>query len=180
MSYAPRYSVRSTKARDERVRLTPACLKRIWTIMGREKKIPWLFYDGFTHNLDSYLDFMLDQNVVAYGVYDRDTPLATYFLNNFMGDAAMMHFCYFDAGLSEHTAIGIDTCNFLLRNGELSALIGWTPRPFRHAWKFALAVGFIQTAIVPRGCTLNVGGWYKKVDAVVTLCTPETLKSLEA
>ncbi len=184
MSYTPFFTVRCTKAFDERVRLTQDHLADIWLTIEAQGRRKHLFYDGNITSLGAYIDFMEDCAVYAYGVYDHnDTLLTTYFVNNFIGHAAMIHFCFTDAGLPVRKAVGIDSCNFLLRNGELSALIGITPQPFRHAWRFALDVGFEQKAILPRACRLTTASRrIAMADAVVTLCTPETLKpfTLEA
>ena len=152
-------------------------MNRTWHQLSTEGKDSWLFYDAGVRDSLDYIDFMTDPAVFAYLVCDHDgkTPLATYFVNNFIGNAGTMHFSFFDAGLSRSKAIGIDTCNFLLRNGGLSALIGITPKPFRHAWKFATSVGFVQKAILPQACYLKGVGQTRLVDAVITLCTTETL-----
>lgn len=150
---------------------------RVWERMEAEGKQRWLFYDGQVRDALDYIEFMSMPNVYAYLVCDHDweTPLATYFVNGFMGRAAKMHFAYFDAGLSRRYAIGIETCNFLLKSGELSCLIGMTPKPFKHAWNFATSVGFVHKAVIPSVCFLAYAKVPRLVDAVVTLCTPETL-----
>lgn len=151
---------------------------KVWHQLEREgEKHRWLFYDGGVRDALDYVEFMSDPTVYAYLVCDHDweTPLATFFVNNFIGHAALMHFVFLDAGQSRKREIGIDVCNFLLRNGEVSALIGITPKPFRHAWKYALSVGFVQKAVLPEACFLAYAEVPRLVDAVVTLCTRETL-----
>lgn len=150
----------------------------VWDALVVENKERWLFYDGQVRDRVDYISFMTDPSVFAYAVYDHDweTPLATYFVNNFMGNAAMMHFCYLDAGINRKQAIGIEATNFLLWGGKISALIGITPKPFRHAWKFALSVGFVKVGVIPGACRLATpGGASRLTDAVATLCTPETI-----
>lgn len=163
--------------------LTEDHLAVIWQKLEEEGRSGWLFYDGFTRTERDFIDFMTDPNVYSYAVYSPDdggiTPLALYWLNNPIGNATMMHFAYLTAGQAERYRIGIETCNFLLRSGGISALIGITPKPFRHAWRFALSVGFVKMGILPKACTLLGPGGRRVVDAVVTLCTPETLKPIE-
>lgn len=179
--YIPHFHLRFNHSKDLSWRYTPAHMAHIWDIMEGEGKIPWLFYDGGIKTRNDYIDFMTQPDVFAYVVYDRGdhtTPLATYFVNNFTGNAAMMHFCHFQAGLPLRIPIGLDACNFLLKGGGsgISALIGITPRPFRHAWRYALSVGFQQKAIIPEACRLELPNHAPRyVDAVASLCTPSTL-----
>ena len=153
-------------------------MKTMWDALADEGKIPWLFYDGGVRDALDYIDFMTSPDVFAYAVYDQtgETPLCAYWVDGFMGRAAKMHFAFLDAGLPHMQRIGVETCNFLLRQGGLSCLIGLTPKPFRHAWQYALSVGFVRKTIIPGGCYLNQ--WGRFVDAVATLCTPETLLPL--
>lgn len=159
-------------------RVRMACL---WNSLEEEGKIPFLFYDGETRDQQDYFEFMSSPDVYSYVVYDKtgEIPLATYFVNDFIGRAGKMHFCFLNAGIEHRYAIGIETCNFLLRAGGISALVGITPKPFRHAWQFALNVGFQKMGILPAACRLarlsGGGNRDSHVDAVVTLCTPETL-----
>lgn len=178
MSYTHHFTFRACISAKGIHSFTTDRMIEMWRRLVGEGKQRFLFYDGHISDWPDYYSFMRDPGVYAYAVYDpaTDEPLATYFVNNFVGHAAMMHFAYLDAGLSRRYAIGIDVCNFLLRNGGLSALIGITPRPFRHAWKFALEVGFVQKAILPQACRIVTDGHTRMVDAVATLCTPETLK----
>ena len=180
--YQPYFPLRACIGSNPCPSLTRDHLTILWNLMESEDKVRWLFYDGKVRDVQDYIDFMTDPAVHAYALYERDweTPLATYFVNNFIGKAAMLHFCYFDAGLSRREALAIDTCNFLLKghNGGISALIGITPLPFRHAWKFALSVGFERKAILPKACHvpyIQRGAVPLYTDAIVTLCTPESL-----
>ena len=180
-AYLPRFLIRANIRGDCLDTLTPERLSRIWDVLEDEGRTPWLFYDGLTASREDYITFMCDPQVYAYAVYDHDgeTLLATYFVNNFMGDAAMMHYCFFMAGQNRRYEIGIDTCNFLLRNSGISALIGLTPKPFRHAWRYALRCGFRVLGVIPRVCKLEaVGSNPRLVDGVLTLCTPQTLLDL--
>ena len=177
-AYISRFPIRANIRGDSLDTITPDRLSQIWDTLEDEERVPWLFYDGLTANKEDYIRFMCDPQVYAYAVYDHngETPLATYFVNNFVGDAAMMHYCFFMAGQDRRYEIGIDTCNFLLRNSGISALIGLTPRPFRHAWRYALRCGFRVLGVIPRICKLEaVGGKPRLVDGVLTLCTPQTL-----
>lgn len=178
MSYTPIYPIRANIRNNSMDALTPERLSHIWDTLQEEGRTSWLFYDGLTAAKDDYIDFMCDPTVYAYAVYDHDceTLLATYFVNNFKGNVGMMHFCFFTAGQSRRYEIGIDACNFLLQsNGGISALFGLTPKPFRHAWRYALAVGFRMLGVIPEACSLAVFDKPKLVDGVATLCTPQTL-----
>lgn len=151
----------------------------VWRQLEAEGKDRWLFYDDDVRDEFDFIEIMSDPTVQAYMICDHDweTPLALCFLNNFIGSAAMMHFAFLDAGLERRYAIGIDTTNFLLRGkgAGVSALIGLTPKPLRHAWQFACAVGFIQKAIIPNACRLSRTFPPRECAGVLTLCTPETL-----
>jgi hypothetical protein len=175
-----RYPVRGNLPTDQS--LTPERLAQLWSILEGEGKIPRLFYDGSIEGRADFILYLTDPEIYAYAVYDpkdNETPLACYWLNNFIGNAAQMHFAFTGAGLPERYAIGIEACNFLLRNGGISALVGITPKPFRHAWRFALEVGFVTLGLLPEACPLaTADGSSKLLDAVLTLCTPETLKPI--
>lgn len=174
MLFIPTFPVRACIAKDGIHTFSREKMVRLWDALEAEGKVPFLFYDGETRDRQDYIEFMSSPDVYAYAVYDKATgqiPVATYFLNGFIGRSAQMHFCYLDAGIEDRYALGIETCNFLLRSGGISALIGITPKPFRHAWKFALAVGFRRMGVLPAACRVKD----RYVDAVITLCTHETL-----
>jgi hypothetical protein len=179
--YQPHYPVRADIPGLTEPSLTVNHMAEIWASLEKEGKAERLFYDGCVQSEADFIDYLTEPDIYAYAVYapDWERPLAVYWLNNFLGHAALMHFAYLEAGLAERYTIGIDTCNFLLRGsgGQVSALIGITPKPFRHAWQFALAVGFVKLGIIPKACPiLNADGSIRLTDAVATLCIPETLK----
>lgn len=157
--------------------LTEDDFANLWTQLIKEEKDTALFYDGQVNCFPDYLEFMTAPDVFAYAVYFTDkTPAAVFFVNNFMGKSAMMHFAYFDAGLSCRHAIGIEATRFLL-SGDLHALIGLTPRPFRHAWKFATEVGFqVVDPALPQACLLKrPDGALRYVDGVLTVIKRDNL-----
>lgn len=173
------FPVRACISRDGIHTFTREWMVRLWDRLEAEGKIPFLFYDGETRDRQDYIEFMASPDVYSYVAYDKTgrVPLATYFVNDFIGLSCKMHFCFLDAGIEHKYAIGVETCNFLLRAGGIAALIGITPKPFRHAWQFALRVGFTKMGVLPAACRLArlPGNKSSYVDAIVTLCTPETL-----
>lgn len=176
-TYTPTYPVRANIHNSPTDTLTVVRLSEIWDALQAEGRTSWLFYDGLTSTREEYIDFMCSPRVYAYSVYDHDyeTLLATYFINNFVGDAAMMHYCFFAAGQERRYEIGRDACKFILHNSGISCLVGLTPKPFRHAWRYALAVGFKKLGIIPRACRLAVFDRPGPVDGVLTLCTLQSL-----
>lgn len=177
--FYPTFPIRACIVRKGVHTFTRERMVCLWDSLEAEGKIPFLFYDGETRDRQDYIEFMSSPDVYSYAVYDKTghIPLATYFVNDFIGRVGKMHFCFLDAGIEHKYAIGVEACNFLLRAGGISALIGITPKPFRHAWQYALQVGFQKIGILPAACHLArlSGDKARHVDAVITLCTPATL-----
>ncbi len=70
----------------------------------------------------------------------------------------MIHFCFLRKAFGEQEAIGLHVVESLLhcKNGSgeyvLSALIGITPKPYRHALAFIRKLGFRIAAELPQAC----------------------------
>jgi len=106
---------------------------------------------------------------------EEDNVLAMYWLNNPLGKALMIHFCYTREAFSEQYAIGEYVVRSLLftkdEQGEfvISALMGLTPKVYRHALRFIEELGFSLLGILPKSCFFSHKRMYK--DGVISVLT---------
>ena len=105
--------------------------------------------------------------------------LAMYWLNNILGKAAMIHFCYIRAAFCEHIEIGEYVVRSLLltKNEDddfvVSALMGLTPKVYRHALGFVENLGFSILGVLPKSCLFSEKNSYK--DGVISVLTRENI-----
>ena len=106
--------------------------------------------------------------------------LAMYWLNNPLGKSAMIHFCYVRAAFLEQNAIGKYVVRSLLLTTDadgafvLSALMGITPKVYRHALKFIKDLGFSLFGVLPKSCYFSETKKHR--DGVISVLTRENLK----
>lgn len=83
-------------------------------------------------------------------------------------------FCVFRHAFKEAVQLGHLAAAWAFENLPCDRLVGITPITNRHAWKIAEACGFVRHSVTPELC--YVARKHKKVDGVITICTPESLK----
>lgn len=146
----------------------PWSLGHIYDRMLKEGLLDVFFYDGRPQRAwFEGLNFGMTDIVSA--AYDGETLLGFARINNITARSGMMHFCYFDAGKDIAPAIAEDLFDDLVRGG-FKSLMGLTPKPYRHAIRFAESVGFVRCGVLPGACKLaNHGG--RIVDGIITVKT---------
>lgn len=171
-----RFLIRDRIPGREPSTLTTEHLMVMAALLVLEDTGQYLFYDGTIRDKEDYLGLLVNPHTMAFGLFspDGNNPLGLCWLNNFLGHASLMHFIIFGEGLPHKRQIAQSMLGHLLfgQGSQISGLIGITPKPFRHAWKFALESGFERIGILPRACW--VASHNRMVDAVLTLCTPES------
>lgn len=83
-------------------------------------------------------------------------------------------FCVFRHAFKDAVHLGHLAAEWAFENIQCDRLVGITPITNRHAWRIAEACGFRRHGVTPNLC--YVARKHKKVDGVITICTPESLK----
>lgn len=146
----------------------PWSLGHIYDRMQAEGLLDVFFYDGVpAKTWFEGLNFGLTD--LLYAAYDDTELLGFARINNLTGRSGLMHFCFFEAGKDIAPAIADDLHSFLAEGG-MKSLLGITPKPYRHAIRFAESVGFVRCGVLPGACKMaNHGG--RIVDGVITVKT---------
>lgn len=85
-------------------------------------------------------------------------------------------FCHFSAypGFDDIVVpMGLDIEQWAFSNGNLSSLVGLTPKPYRHVTNFFKQAGFEPVGTIPGACYIAKHDRY--CDGVVSVCTRESL-----
>lgn len=129
-------------------------LDYIYDVMQEQDRVRFFFYDDNLHTIEKFKEWARAEHNWFYALYLKGTqePLAFAVLNNHMGYTAMIHYCLMDEGLPHGKDI-VD-CFFSEARKTKQCLIGITPKPFRHAWKFSMAVGGKLITELPGACYL--------------------------
>ena len=95
-------------------------------------------------------------------------------INGWTGRAAFVHFCVLPRFDACFTGLARDWLSWLFSLDLFDALLGATPRCYRHVLPRLPAIGFVRRLVVPGAAYLAK---YKKyTDTVVTMCTPQSFK----
>lgn len=111
------------------------------------------------------------------GAYDDHGGLAGFAqLVPFPDDQAAYEFdfCVFRHAFKDAVKLGHMAAAWAFDHLPCDRLVGITPITNRHAWRIAEACGFRRHGVTPNLC--YVARKHKKVDGVITICTPESLK----
>lgn len=121
---------------------------------------------------DAFLHFVKSPENCFAVVYDSEIkPVAFYWMNNFSGRCAAIHFCVLRHAFSQSFDIGKYVCHWILDTGYVDTLIGITPKVYRAAIKFVKRLGFVEKAAIPKAFELN--GRY--IDGILTIKTKEVV-----
>lgn len=149
----------------------PWSLGHIYDQMQEEGLLNVFFYDGVPQRA-WFAGLNFGMTDMLFAAYDNKDLLGFARINNITGLSGLMHFCFFEAGKDIAPAIADDLHN-ILAEGGMRSLLGITPKPYRHAIKFAESVGFVRVGVLPGACKMvNHGGKY--VDGVITVKTLTT------
>lgn len=130
-----------------------------WQQFQEDKLNKILFFDGEMQDFTEFYTWLLAKDKDVRFVANTEGVIkAMYWLNNPLGKSVMIHFCFLKKAFQEQEAIGFYVVKSLLlcrdskQNYVLSALIGITPKPYRHALQFIKKLGFEQKAEIPELC----------------------------
>lgn len=150
----------------------PFSLGALYDGMQKDERLAAYFYNGLPTR-EEFISLCTQKERWVYAWYAMDgTPMMKVGITDFQGKVGMIHFCGFKAGDVHRFAIAKHCLDTVCCPHGLSALVGLTPKPFRHAWHFAEDVGFKKLAEVPGACTMNIKGKVMTKDGVLTLYTP--------
>lgn len=155
-----------------------------WKQFREDRLNPILFFDGEIPDFANFVAWLSAKDKDARFVTDDTGKVkALYWLNNPIGKNAMIHFCFLRKAVGEQEVIGLYVVKSLLhcKNGcgeyVLSALIGITPEPYRHARAFIRKLGFRVVAELPQACYFARQKTYK--NALVSILTKEEIPTKE-
>lgn len=136
--------------------LTHDDLLEVHTIMVRDRLMDIVFYDGSCRQPGDFVRFARSDANLFFVVYDDDnTPMAAWWLTDFSGRAARIHFCVFRRYFRQSFDIGEAVCHYVLDSQYLDALYGITPECNRAAVRFIKTLGFRQLATLPHAVDFN-------------------------
>ncbi len=155
-----------------------------WEQFQKDRLNPILFFDGEIPDFANFSAWLSAKDKDARFVTGGTGEVkALYWLNNPIGKNAMIHFCFLRKAFGEQEAIGLHVVESLLhcKNGSgeyvLSALVGITPKPYRHALAFIRKLGFRIVAELPQACYFARQNTYK--NALVSILTKEEIPTKE-
>ena len=130
----------------------------LFNTLQAEGLVEILFYDGCVKTCEEFVNFAHLDEQYLYGVYsNEDAPLGLFWINNFLGRAAMFHFCFFCAGQPLRFEIGREVLKFMFETGNISALYTITPTVYRHVFPYAESLGFEFITELPHCCIFMDG-----------------------
>lgn len=160
-----------------------------WQEFQKDKLNSILFFDGEMPDFEAFYAWLAakdkDARFIVRGSAQcggslprKEDFLALYWLNNPLGKAVMIHFCFLRRAFCEQEEIGRYVTESLLlcrHDGEyaVSALLGMTPKPYRHALAFIRKLGFRIVCEVPQACFFARRN--KCTDAVFSMLTRDFL-----
>ena len=131
----------------------PLSLGALYDALLAEGLLEVFCYDG-APSCDAFIEKFGRDDHWTYAAFREDgAPLVMAVVNGVTGKSGLAHFCYFRAGLPLAAALAREWL-LMLAEGGMKSLVGLTPAPFRHALRFARAMGFRQVGIVPGACVL--------------------------
>lgn len=148
--------------------------------MENEDLLGAAMYSLSAPTYDDWLDVLerVDMlNGTMIGAYDEHGVLAGFAqLVPFPDDQAACEFdfCVFRHAFKDAVNLAHMGAAWAFENLSCDRLVGITPITNRHAWKIAEACGFRRHSVTPELC--YVARKQKKVNGVITICTPESLK----
>lgn len=130
-------------------------IMELWHRMEREGTAKRVFYGGTVLSAQDFLAYMKDPENHLWVFVEDGKPVAFFWLNNFEGRTARIHFCAFKAVWGDQARkIGADALKLCLedRDGEgplLDCLIGYTPAKNRLVRRFIREIGMETVGEVP-------------------------------
>lgn len=168
---AAQYATRRAKSMPE------ADIYEFWQRFQEDKLNSILFFDGEMPNFQAFCRWLAAGDKDVRFVTDTAGEIqALYWLNNRFGKSVMIHFCFLRKAFCQREEIGLYVVLGLLfceekalsradgdkirqtpaaeepKSYVLSALIGITPKPYRHALAFIRTLGFCPVCELPEAC----------------------------
>lgn len=134
--------------------MTEARLAEIYRTARREGVIDQVAFDAAV-NEECFLLFARRVEVFGAGFDDRGRPLGFFYLNNFEGATARLHFCLFEAGRPRRLELGRRVLDWCFETFEFKALLGLVPTVNPAAIDYARRMGGRESALIPGLCWIE-------------------------
>lgn len=120
-----------------------------------------VFYDGGVTDRVAWADMIERQEAWLVRAQDHTGRVVGFWwLNNYLGKTAMMHFCILRLTHEGSVDIGRATMRYMAELGILESVYGLTPKHYRHVFKFLRELGFEILGDIPGACYLTRKGRY--------------------
>jgi hypothetical protein len=150
-------------------------IAHVWERIEAERLAKVVFYDGYINDLVAFTDWVrLPANHFGF-VYDKEIPLAVFWVNNHSGLAGMIHFAFFKAGHSNRLDVGRLVLGMCFKGG-LSSLYGLTPALYAGALAYIQELGFKLLGLLPGSCEFRRGNNTVCRDGVLSVITANDMR----
>jgi len=129
-------------------------LTQLYDIAKREKVLDSVAFDVVA-DLDLFLASVRLMTFFGAGYNSDDQPLGFFYLTNFEGNTARLHFCFFEAGRNRRFELGRWVIDWCFKAFELKCLVGIVPVINRGAVNYARAVGGYEMGTIPGICYIH-------------------------
>lgn len=162
-------------------RMDEAALKAFWEELTASNLERSIFYEYCPKSGDDFCLWTKSPSQDVRFVTDNSGKiLGMYWLNNMLGKSVMIHFCFLREAFSLQEEIGKYVVKGLMEAKDaqgdyvISALMGLTPKVYRHVFPFIYDLGFKRIGILPKSCHFRDKNTY--YDGVLTMLTRENHK----
>ncbi len=160
--------------------LSDEFLCAFWQKALAQKVAQATFYEYLPPTPEDFCSWVRGQDLRFIQNYQGEA-IAMYWLNNPLGKAVMIHFCFLKEAVAHREAVGRYVTKGLLEakiNGEyvVSALMGITPKKYRHALNYIKILGFELVAELPEACFFSQKKRYE--GAVISILTRNKRRNL--
>jgi len=129
-------------------------LAQLYDIAKRENVLDAVAFD-VAADLDLFLASVRLMTFFGAGYDSKDQPLGFFYLTNFEGSTARLHFCFFEAGRDRRLELGRWVLDWCFKAFEFKCLIGIVPVINRGAVNYARALGGYEMGIIPGICYIH-------------------------
>ena len=155
---------------------------QVWCKLRDENLVETLFFDGTCKNFSDFMDIMTRKNTLPFALFKDDEIYGFFWLNNFAGKTAQIHFTAFKNSIGLRRcapSFGTKCISYALSLKDelgyfIDTILGVTPISYKLALKFNKRAGMKEIGRIPNRCVM----YYKRrvEDALLTYATRETLE----
>ena len=148
--------------------MSDAAIAGLYDIMDSEGLADFVFYDGNINNRHEFLNFIKGYRCwLVRCEHPERGIVGLWWLNEFVGKSAMLHFCTFGGSLEEKKDVCVQAMRWLADKKVLKSLYGLTPCVYRNVLPFMDTLGFERRGKLPGACKLFRHNRY--VDGIISV-----------